>query len=105
MAPKVKNAKNSKLPKLPENCFETIGKGGWPSISTWITQSLFDISINIPQMEFQIDLEAKSENCMKNNIKLVNFLQSIESLYVFIIIIFFYEIKLSNLSFKNDEES
>jgi hypothetical protein len=31
-----KTAKNSKLPKFPENCFEPTGKGGWPSISTWI---------------------------------------------------------------------
>jgi hypothetical protein len=31
-----KTAKNSKLPKLPENCFEPVGKGGWPLISTWI---------------------------------------------------------------------
>jgi hypothetical protein len=30
MAPKVKTAKNSKLPKLPENYFEPVGKGGWP---------------------------------------------------------------------------
>jgi hypothetical protein len=37
MAPEVKTAKNSKLPKLPENCFEPVGKGGWPPISTWIT--------------------------------------------------------------------
>jgi hypothetical protein len=34
---KLKIAKNSKLPKLPENYFEPVGKGGWPSISTWIT--------------------------------------------------------------------
>jgi hypothetical protein len=33
---KLKTAKNNKLPKLPENCFELVGKGGWPSISTWI---------------------------------------------------------------------
>jgi hypothetical protein len=33
---KLKTAKNSKLPKLPENCFEPVGKGGWPLISTWI---------------------------------------------------------------------
>jgi hypothetical protein len=33
---KLKPAKNSKLPKLPENCFEQVGKGGWPPISTWI---------------------------------------------------------------------
>jgi hypothetical protein len=37
MAPEVKHAKNSKLPKLPENYFEPVGKGGWPPISTWIT--------------------------------------------------------------------
>jgi hypothetical protein len=36
MAPEVKTAKNSKLPKLPENYFELVGKGGWPPISTWI---------------------------------------------------------------------
>jgi hypothetical protein len=33
---KLKPAKNSKLPKLPENCFEPVEKGGWPPISTWI---------------------------------------------------------------------
>ena len=31
---KLKNAKNSKLPKLPEDYFELVGKGGWPLIST-----------------------------------------------------------------------
>ena len=36
MAPEVKTAKTSKLPKLPKNCFELVGKGGWPLISTWI---------------------------------------------------------------------
>jgi hypothetical protein len=36
MAPKLKPAKNSKLPTLPENYFEPFGKGGWPPISTWI---------------------------------------------------------------------
>jgi hypothetical protein len=33
---KLKPAKNSKLPKLPESHFEPFGKGGWPPISTWI---------------------------------------------------------------------
>jgi hypothetical protein len=33
---KLKTAKNSKLPKLLENYFEPVGKGGWPPISTWI---------------------------------------------------------------------
>jgi hypothetical protein len=32
----VKTAKNSKLPKLPEKCFEPVGKSGWPLISIWI---------------------------------------------------------------------
>jgi hypothetical protein len=31
---KLKPAKNSKLSKLPENCFEPVEKGGWPPIST-----------------------------------------------------------------------
>jgi hypothetical protein len=34
--PEVKTAKNSKLPKLSENYFEPVGKGGWPPISIWI---------------------------------------------------------------------
>jgi hypothetical protein len=33
---KLKTAKNSKLPKLLENCFEPVGQGGHPPISTWI---------------------------------------------------------------------
>jgi hypothetical protein len=37
---KLKTAKNSKLPKLPENCFEPVGKGWWPPISTWINNTL-----------------------------------------------------------------
>jgi hypothetical protein len=40
MAPKVKTAKNSKLPKLLENCFEPVEKGGWPPISTCIRRSM-----------------------------------------------------------------
>jgi hypothetical protein len=32
---KLKTAKNSKLPKLLENCFEPVGKGGCPPISTF----------------------------------------------------------------------
>ena len=31
---KLKLAKNSKFPKLPESCFEPVGKSGWPLIST-----------------------------------------------------------------------
>jgi hypothetical protein len=36
MALKVKTAKNSKLPKLLENYFEPVRKGGWPPIYIWI---------------------------------------------------------------------
>jgi hypothetical protein len=39
---KLKPAKNSKLPKLPENCFEPVGKGGWPPISTYIIRSFME---------------------------------------------------------------
>jgi hypothetical protein len=39
MAPEVKIAKNSKLPKLSENYLEPVGKGGWPPISIWIILS------------------------------------------------------------------
>jgi hypothetical protein len=37
---KLKIAKNSKLPKLPENCFEPVEKGVWPPISTKISHTL-----------------------------------------------------------------
>jgi hypothetical protein len=40
---KLKPAKNSKLPKWPENCFEPFGKGGWPLISTWIKESTCEL--------------------------------------------------------------
>jgi hypothetical protein len=36
MTPEVKTAKNSKLPKLLENSFELVGKGGWAPISICI---------------------------------------------------------------------
>jgi hypothetical protein len=44
---KLKPAKNSKLPKWPENCFEPFGKGGWPLISTWINPSLWKYVMNL----------------------------------------------------------
>jgi hypothetical protein len=37
MALELKTTKNSKLPKLSENCFEPVGKGGWPLRSIWIS--------------------------------------------------------------------
>ena len=46
MASEIKTAKNSKLPKLLENYFEPVGKGGWPPISTWIKE--------IPQCPIEI---------------------------------------------------
>jgi hypothetical protein len=41
---KLKTAKNSKLPKLSENCFKPVGKGGWPLISTWINPPYLGIN-------------------------------------------------------------
>jgi hypothetical protein len=34
---KFRNRKTAKNSKLPTNCFEPVGIGGWPPISTWIT--------------------------------------------------------------------
>jgi hypothetical protein len=47
MAPEVKTAKNSKLPKLSEICFEPVGKGGWPQISIWINKSPWTPNFNL----------------------------------------------------------
>jgi hypothetical protein len=58
MAPEVKLAKNSKLPKLPENYFEPVGKGGWPPISTWIT--IIKFSIIYPMLPFDIGIQSKN---------------------------------------------
>jgi hypothetical protein len=33
---KFRNRKTAKNSKLPEDCFEPVGIGGWPLISTWI---------------------------------------------------------------------
>jgi hypothetical protein len=33
---KFKNRKIVKISKLPKNCFEPVGQGGWPSRSSWI---------------------------------------------------------------------
>jgi hypothetical protein len=54
---KLKPAKNSKLPKWPENCFEPFGKGGWPPISTWITHKLNRAKITEPFLEKGTTLE------------------------------------------------
>jgi hypothetical protein len=51
---KLKPAKNSKLPKWPENCFEPFGKGGWPPISTWIRGSMKGHRPFLPYLAFFI---------------------------------------------------
>jgi hypothetical protein len=61
MAPEVKTAKNSKLSKLPENCFEPIGKGGWPPISTWINPP----SLGINYLHF-IEFPHQMRKCLLN---------------------------------------
>jgi hypothetical protein len=45
MAPEVKIAKNSKLPKLSEKSFELVEKGWWKLISTWINVPLSIIHV------------------------------------------------------------
>jgi hypothetical protein len=61
MAPKVKTAKNSKLPKLSENCFEPVGKGGWPPISIWINPPSLGINgihcVEVPPSDEEISAE------------------------------------------------
>ena len=57
---KLKPAKNSKLPKLPENCFEPVGKGGWPPISTWINISA------IYHQQVITTMNTKNTRCMYN---------------------------------------
>jgi hypothetical protein len=52
---KLKPAKNSKLPKWPENCFEPFGKGGWPPISTWINTPI-NIMKHIPLSYISINM-------------------------------------------------
>ena len=49
---KWKPAKNSKLPKWPENCFEPFGKGGWPLISTWIKNPMVRIFLDLVHRSF-----------------------------------------------------
>jgi hypothetical protein len=65
---KLKPAKNSKLPKLPENCFEPVGKGGWPPISTWINVSHINtfrcISYAHIPSELRKKLDDRSEKCI-----------------------------------------
>jgi hypothetical protein len=53
---KLKPAKNSKLPKLPESCFEPVGKGGWPPISTWINQKGMCLCYNRANIQLPLPL-------------------------------------------------
>jgi hypothetical protein len=57
---KLKPAKNSKLPKLPENCFEPVRKGEWPPISTWINDVLIefkDVFQEVPGLPPKRDID------------------------------------------------
>jgi hypothetical protein len=59
---KLKPAKNSKLPKLPENCFEPVGKGGWPPISTWIKEDMYIVYYSISKGEKMRKTNKKKKN-------------------------------------------
>jgi hypothetical protein len=52
---KLKPAKNSKLSKLPESCFEPVGKGGWPPISTWISFPIVDEFVQLTLLDLLKD--------------------------------------------------
>jgi hypothetical protein len=58
---KLKTPKNSKLPKLPENCFDPVGKGGWPPISTWINP----LSLGINGIHC-VEFPGETEKCLLN---------------------------------------
>jgi hypothetical protein len=61
MASEVKTDKNSKFPKLLVNCFEPVGKGGWPLIYTWINPpSLGSNGIHC------VDFPHQRRNCLLN---------------------------------------
>jgi hypothetical protein len=52
-----KTAKNSQLPKFPENYFEPVGKCGWPPISTWInlsTSCFSQASIDVNNLSIRV---------------------------------------------------
>jgi hypothetical protein len=58
---KLKTAKNSKLPNLPENCFEPVEKGGWLPISTSINPPSLGIN-GIHCVEFPREREKRLLN-------------------------------------------
>jgi hypothetical protein len=62
---KLKPAKNSKLPKWPENCFEPFGKGGWPPISTWIKPYLYCLVFKGPFLQDALVFDATTWSCFQ----------------------------------------
>jgi hypothetical protein len=83
---KLKPAKNSKLPKLPENCFEPVGKGGWPPISTWINPPSLG-SNGIHCVEFPgerekhlLDLHLGELACIAGDVALLSLWKSVMNL-------------------------
>jgi hypothetical protein len=61
---KLKPAKNSKLPKLPESHFEPFGKGGWPPNGDIIVISTLMLEEGMDQLEIQNPLLWKNTiNC------------------------------------------
>jgi hypothetical protein len=102
MVPEVKTAKNSKLPKLSENYFDLVGKGGWPLISIWInppslgSNGLHCVEVPHYMRKFLLNL-APSEPlalvqelpCFDDSIKLDPLLLSAFDLFVHNLIIVF----------------
>ena len=86
---KLKTPKNSKLPELPENCFEQVGKGGWPLIYRWINNTslggngLHCIEVSHHMRKFLLNLApgeplalVQETPCFDDSIKMDNLLSS-----------------------------
>jgi hypothetical protein len=85
---KLKPAKNSKLPKLPENCFEPFGKGGWPPISTWInppslgSNGLHCVEFPGERGKHLLNLNLGESACLAGDVALLSLLKAITNLWL-----------------------
>jgi hypothetical protein len=87
MAIEVKITKNSKLPKLPENCFEPIGKVGWPPIYSWINNPSLGRN-DLHCIEFSgerkkcVESESWCVSCLVGDVALLGLWKDITSMWL-----------------------
>jgi hypothetical protein len=80
---KLKPAKNSKLPKWPENCFEPFGKGGWPPISTWINPpSLGSNGLHCVEFPGEREKHLLKHACLAGEVTLLSLWKSVTNLWL-----------------------